>query len=332
MDLMEWSDRLEPWLRDPFLFLCLCLLLDVAFGDPQYAWHPIRLLGRLLAACERLLRLAGWNGRLGGVVLFVMLAASAFAAFLVVRVPLALAAWPLAWLFDLYVGYSLLALGDLAAHGRRIAARGAAGDLAGAREAAARLVGRDTDRMDIPACHRAGVESVAENLVDGVIAPLFWFALGGLPGLIVFKIASTMDSMVGYKTPRHIRFGWFGARLDDAMNWVPARLTLGLIALWGALAPGLSGRKAWRVARAQHALLPGPNKGWSETAAAGALQIRLAGPIWQGGNLVTETWIGDPGDREGGRPEDVTRMLRMAYGATALFLPLAWLLTRLTGR
>jgi adenosylcobinamide-phosphate synthase len=322
LDLAEWLDAAEPVLRDPFVFVCACLALDLILGDPPYRFHPIRLLGRLSAACERYLREAGLDGRFGGFVLFLMLAAASLGTTLAVHAVLALMAWPLAWLWDLYLGYSLLALGDLAAHGRLIARKSAQGDLAGARAAAARLVGRDVDRLDLPACNRAGIESLAENLVDGVISPLFWFVLGGLPGLILFKIASTMDSMVGYKTERYLRFGWFGARLDDVLNWIPSRLVFLLIVLWGALMPGHSGRKAWRVGLSQHRLLPGPNKGWSETAAAGALQVRLAGPIWSGGAMVNETWIGDRADPEGGSPRDMARILRLLYGVTGLFLAL----------
>ena len=184
------------------------------------------------------------------------------------------------------------------------------------------LVGRDVDRMDSAACNRAAVESLAESLCDGVIAPLFWFALMGLPGLVLFKIASTMDSMVGYRNDRYLRFGWFGARLDDVMNWIPARLCVALIAAVSAVLPGYSARGAWAVARAQHALLPGPNKGWSETAAAGALGIRLAGPIWKDGALVNELWIGPAEGPEGGHPRDVTRMIILAYGVAALFVAL----------
>jgi adenosylcobinamide-phosphate synthase len=185
------------------------------------------------------------------------------------------------------------------------------------------LVGRDTDRMDAAACDRAAVESIAENLVDGVLSPLFWLALLGLPGLLIFKIASTMDSMVGYKNERYLRFGWFGARLDDVLNWVPARLSVPLLAAAAAMVPGCSPRACWRVGLSQHALLPGPNKGWGETAAAGALRIRLAGPIWKDGRQVNDLWIGPAEAPEGGRPGDVTRMIRLAYFATALFMLLA---------
>jgi adenosylcobinamide-phosphate synthase len=320
------------WLRDPLAFMVLALLLDVVLGDPPYPWHPVRLMGRALGAGEKTLRAAGLDGRCGGFLLFVWLtAACGGGAWLIGAASRALGtrafgaaageAFAFAW--ALFLAYSLLALGDLAAHGRRIARASAAGDLAGARAAAAMLVGRDTDKMDAAACDRAAIESVAENLVDGVLSPLFWFALAGLPGLLVFKIASTMDSMVGYKTERYLRFGWFGARLDDALNWIPARLSLPLLAAAAALVPGCSPRGCWRAARSQHALLPGPNKGWSETAAAGALGVRLAGPIWKDGNLVNELWIGPADAPEGGRPGDVTRMIRLAYLATALFLLLA---------
>lgn len=320
------------WLRDPFVFLCLALALDLALGDPPYPWHPVRLAGRALAAGERALRAAGLDGRFGGVLLFLWLAAAcgggAWLAGAGLRALGTRALGPvagdaLAYAWALFLAYSLLALGDLAAHGRRIARAAAAGDLKAARRAAGMLVGRDTDRLDAAACDRAAIESVAENFVDGVLSPLFWLALLGLPGLILFKIASTMDSMVGYKDPRYLRFGWFGARLDDVMNWIPARLCLILFAVAAALLPGYSARGCWRAALAQHAWLPGPNKGWSETAAAGALGIRLAGPIWKGGRLVNEIWIGLPEDPEGGRPGDVARMLLLARASTALFLLLA---------
>jgi adenosylcobinamide-phosphate synthase len=324
-------------LRDPFVFLSACLLLDATLGDPQYGWHPIRVTGRVLAAGETFLRKAGLDGRFGGFLLFLILAAvcggGAWAVAAGLRAAGAAAGlpglgWTLSRLWEAYLGYSLLALGDLITHGKRIAEAAESGDIAAARRAAGMLVGRDTDRMDAAACNRAAVESLAESLVDGVLAPLFWFVLLGLPGLIVFKIASTMDSMVGYKDERYLRFGWFGARLDDVLNYLPARLCLLLVTIFSAVAPGYSARKAWSTSLSQHALLPGPNKGWSETAAAGALDIRLAGPIYKHGKPVNELWIGPEGSREGGSTRDVKRMIGLAYGTTALFMALAWLLLR----
>jgi adenosylcobinamide-phosphate synthase len=161
--------------------------------------------------------------------------------------------------------------------------------------------------MDGAACTRAAIESLSENLTDGFISPVFWYALGGLPGLVVFKVVSTMDSMVGYKTERYLRFGWCGARMDDWMNWIPARITWLLLSLVAALLPGYSARKCLLVGWRQHAIVPGPNSGWSEAATAGALERRLIGPIWAGGQLVTSTWLGEPNDPPAGAQRDFHR-------------------------
>jgi adenosylcobinamide-phosphate synthase len=327
--IAPWLERAEPALRSPLLFLGLCLLLDVLLGDPPYRLHPVRVTGTILALSERGLRRLGLDGIIGGCLLFLVLVAAVGGGAWAAHAALDSVSWILAWLWDLYLGYSLLALGDLVRHGRRIAAAAGAGDLAGARAAAGMLVGRDTAPMDLPACNRAAIESLAESLVDGVLSPLFWLALLGLPGLVLFKIVSTMDSMVGYRNERYLRFGRCGARLDDAMNWIPARLSLLLIALFSAAVPGYSARKAWRVCLSQRRLLPGPNKGWSETAAAGALQVRLAGPIWKDGAKVNDLWIGDPADPEGGAGGDVARTIRLVHGTTAIFVILCWALHRL---
>ena len=145
----------------------------------------------------------------------------------------------LASLFSVFLIYSLLALRDLLRHGADVERAATRGDLDAARFAVAKLVGRDTARMDGAACTRAAIESLSENLTDGFISPVFWYALGGLPGLIVFKVVSTMDSMVGYKTERYLRFGWCGARMDDWMNWIPARITWLLLSAVAVGAAGL---------------------------------------------------------------------------------------------
>jgi adenosylcobinamide-phosphate synthase len=217
-----------------------------------------------------------------------------------------------AWLIHAFIVDSLLALGDLLRHVWTIEAALRAGDLPLARSAVSALVGRDTDRIDAGACRRAAVESLSENLTDGFVTPVFWYALGGIPGLVLFKVVSTMDSMVGYKTDRYLRFGWCGARIDDLMNYVPARLTWLVIAAVAATLPRYSGRKAWIVGLRQHNLLLGPNSGWSEAATAGALQRRLVGPIWLNGKQVTDIWIGDPDDASLEDGTDVTRAMMLA--------------------
>ncbi len=272
--------------------LAVAVLADLALGDPTYAAHPVRLMGASLAALERGLRRLGADGYGGGIALFVILAAfwTALTAALVLGV--ARASVAAGWLVHAFLVYSLLALGDLLRHGGRVERALLAGDLPAARAAVAQLVGRDTDRLDAGACRRAAIESLSESLTDGFASALFWYAIAGLPGLVLFKVVSTMDSMVGFKTPRHLRFGWCGARLDDAMNFVPARLAWLVIAAVAAALPGCSGLAALRVGWEQHAILPSPNSGWSEAATAGAIRRRLIGPIYRGGVLVTDVWLG----------------------------------------
>lgn len=292
--------------------LIVGVAIDLAVGDPIYAWHPVRLVGAMLTGIERRLRDAGLDGYGGGVLLFVVLATTSLGAVTMVLLAANVASVLSVWLVHVFLLYSLLALGDLLHHVWRIEAAVRAGDLPGARRGVSALVGRDTGRMDGAACRRAAVESLSENLTDGFVSPLFWYVIAGLPGLVVFKVASTMDSMVGYKTPRYLRFGWCGARVDDVMNYLPARITWLVIAAVAALLPAFSGRKAWRVGLEQHGLLLGPNSGWSEAATAGALERRIVGPIWLEGTLITEIWIGDPSDPPLETAGDATRAAILA--------------------
>ena len=298
--------------------LAAAALLDAALGDPVYRWHPVRLFGASLAWIERGLRAAGADGRAGGCLLFALLAAlwlGGLSAGLLGAARLHPLAGAAAHFFLLY---SLLALGDLLAHGRAVERAAAAGDLSAARQAAGRLVGRDADRMDAAACRRAAIESLAENLADGVVSPILWYALLGIPGLVLCKLVSTMDSMVGFRTPRYLHFGWCGARLDDLLQWLPARASWLLISLASLVLPGCSGRRALVAGWREHAVLPGPNPGWSEAAMAGAIQRRLVGPLWLEGSLVTDTWIGDPAAPAAGTASDFRRAQAVVYGAAAL--------------
>ena len=310
MDLSSLAPRAD--------LLAAAVVLDLAVGDPVYRWHPIRLIGGSLTRLETRLRAVGADGRIGGCALFVLLAllwGGGAAVLVAASARLHPAA---AGAVHLFLLYSLIALGDLLAHAGDVDAAVAAGDLPAARASAGRLVGRDTAPMDGPACRRSAIESLGESLVDGVVSPIFWYALGGIPGIVLFKIVSTMDSMVGYRTERYRRFGWCGARLDDLLNLVPARLTWLLIAGAAVLVPGASGREALRRGWRQHAVVPGPNAGWSEAALAGAIGRRLAGPIWLGSHLVTDVWIGDPAAVPGGSAEDYRRALATVLLAAGL--------------
>jgi adenosylcobinamide-phosphate synthase len=321
------AHELIGWLSGSASALAVAVVLDLVLGDPEYRWHPIRLAGATLAWFETRLRAAQLDGRGGGVVLFVVLAATWWGVLgLIGWMAVRLGPWA-AWTIHMLIVYSLLALGDLVRHVRRVDQAAGRGDVAAARIAIAQLVGRDTDRMDEQACRRAAIESLSENLTDGFTSPLCFYAVAGLPGLVLFKIVSTMDSMVGYKTPRYLYFGWFGARFDDLLNFIPARLTWLLIAAVAACVPGASVRKAFTCGLRQHGILPGPNSGWSEAATAGAIQRRLVGPIWMKGAQVTTVWIGDPLDPPASEHADVRRALLVVVttGLAASAMAVAWL-------
>ncbi len=208
-------------------FLAAGVTLDLLLGDPEYRAHPVRLIGWSLTRTENLLRGIGLDGYGGGIALFLILC-----VVWVGGVSMAIATLPdfASAALSIFLVYSLLALRDLLRHGWNVERAAVRGDLPAAHAAISKLVGRDTARMDGPDCVRAAIESLTENLTDGFVSPVFWYALGGLPGLVLFKVVSTMDSMVGYKSERYLRFGWCGARSDDLMNWIPARITWLLIA------------------------------------------------------------------------------------------------------
>jgi adenosylcobinamide-phosphate synthase len=309
--------------------LALAVAIDLAAGDPVYGGHPVRLIGRTLQGLESGLRRISADGYVGGIVLFIGLSAVWVVGLSLAVASLSSLSAIAGWCAHLFVLYSVLALGDLLQHGWRIERAIRRGNRDEARLAVSQLVGRDTDRLDEGGCRRAAIESLSENLTDGFISPLFWYVAAGIPGLALFKVVSTMDSMVGYKTPRYLRFGWCGARLDDVMNFLPARITFGLLAATAAIMPGYSGRKAMRVGWSQHAVLPGPNSGWSEAATAGAVQRKLVGPIWFHGQTVTDVWLGDPADP----PLETDRDYRRAsvfvtvVGLLAAFI--AWAILRI---
>jgi adenosylcobinamide-phosphate synthase len=310
------------------LWAAIGLALDRLIGDPVFAWHPIRLLGRWLSALENFLFKIGLNGYIGGVLLFLLLAGSVLPlcfAFLFG----AHALHPRA--FDLAAGlilWACFALRDLIAHGERIALAISRNDLPAARHAISMLVGRDTDKMDLRACGRGAIESMSENLVDGVLSPLAFALAFGPLGAVLFKITSTMDSMVGYKNERYLRFGWCGARLDDVANFLIARWCFLLLTAFAYVLPGLHGRKAWRFGRSQHALVPGPNSGWPEATMAGALGMRLIGPLYKNGMLVCDLWLGDPAHPAGADQRDIRRCYQLLILTTLVTFVVGWAIAR----
>lgn len=290
--------------------LTLALLLDAAMGEPRWLWsrlpHPAVLMGRAVAAADRRWNRGGAR-RLRGILVLAMLA---FGALMTGGLLASVLPWP----FEVLLVAILLAQKSLVEHVRDVAralegtssdatrADAKADDLTPARAAVGRIVGRETAVLDRAGISRAAIESAAENLSDGVVAPVFWYLLGGLPGLLFYKLVNTADSTVGYRTPRHLAFGWASARLDDALNFVPARLTAGLIALAAATSrqPGGGARRgglAWRIARRDARLHRSPNAGWPEAAMAAALDAALAGPRVYDGTRTSDPFVYPEGRR-----------------------------------
>lgn len=300
-------------LSSSLLLVLAAVVLDALLGDPVYRWHPIRLLGSWIARCESALFALGASGYVGGVLHWLAVVGGALGAWWGLH---ALLGGVHPWLsvgWDLFIAYSLLCTRDLLDAGERVLA--ALDDPPRARAELAMLVGRDTEPLDRAGMVRAVIESLSENLTDGVLTPLWALCLFGLPGLIVVKAISSLDSMVGYKTARYQRFGWAGARSDDLIHWLPARLSVPLIML-AAWLLGEHPRSAWRCARRDHAMLPSPNSGWSEAACAGALEVRLVGPIHYRGQLISQAYMGASGWPAELDARDLRRALRL-IGASA---------------
>ena len=273
--------------------LLLALLLDAALGEPRWLWsrapHPAVVMGRTVAWLDaRLNRGAGRRAK--GALALAALALGGWTAGAAVE------SIPLGPLPETLAAAILLAQRSLVEHVRAVA-HALGRSLAEGRAAVALIVGRDTAAMDAPAVARAAIESAAENLSDGVVAPAFWFAVAGLPGMVLYKAVNTADSMIGHRTPRHEAFGWAAARADDALNWIPARATaLAIAALHGGL-------RDWPAVAADARRHRSPNAGWPEAAAARALGVALSGPRSYGGTMRDFPFVHPAGRRDPGAPE-----------------------------
>ncbi len=305
--------------------ILIAILLDLALGDPRWLPHPVRLIGRLIGTLEGPARRAIPDARLAGTLtaLTVIMAAVLATALLI-----EIAGWihPLAGdAVSILLLYTTLAARDLASHSLDVYRALAAGDLEEGRRRVARIVGRDTERLTEEGVVRAAVESVAENTVDGVIAPLFFAALGGPAAAMAYKAASTLDSMIGYRNERYIDFGRTAAKIDDGLNYLPARLAAPLLAAAAAIL-GFRASAAWRIARRDGRKHLSPNAGIAEAAVAGALGIRLGGVMERRGEPVNLPEIGDPVvPLARGHILAANRLLFAATGiAAALFLAARW--------
>jgi adenosylcobinamide-phosphate synthase len=294
--------------------------LDLLWGDPRHLPHPVKGMGRLALALEAPLRSRITNPRLAGIVTTMMVvAATAGVAALLLTAAYRLHPWAGDALSILLLS-TCFAARDLAAHAWQVLGALRLGNLELARQRVGWLVGRDTAPLDQSGVVRAAVESVAENTVDGVTAPLFWAVLLGPVGALAYKAASTLDSTFGYKNERYLQFGWASARLDDVLNYLPARLTLPLTVAAAALL-GLRPQHSWRIARRDWHNHPSPNSGWSEAATAGALGVQLGGPVHRQGKLTDMPYFGDTGEPlESRHIDEAVRLMLLTSLLAALVL------------
>ena len=309
-------------------------LIDLLLGDPEGFPHPVVFMGKAIVRLEGALRDAfpdtpqGLKAA-GGVLAAVLPLGTVFISMGILKL-LGLVHPVLRYAVEVLWCWQALAMRCLRDESENVRKKLLSGTIDEARAAVARIVGRDTASLDAAGVTRAAVETVAENFSDGEIAPLFYMMLGGAPLALAYKAVNTMDSMVGYKNERYINFGFAAAKLDDLANFIPSRLAALLLIAAAPLA-GLDGINAWRIWRRDRLKHASPNSAQTESAMAGALGVRLAGPASYFGKKVEKPFIGDAVRLI--EPEDIRRANRAMYvggvlglvvlGAARVFLVLA---------
>lgn len=305
--------------------LAAALFLDALIGDPRWLWsalpHPVALFGAAIGWADRRLNLRDADTRrMRGTLLLIALVTVAIAIGSFFSWLSAVTVW--GWMIEALIAFSLIAQRDLHEHVRRVARALASEGLAGGRREVAMIVGRDPEALDEAGVCRAAIESLAENFADGVVAPVFWYLVAGLPGLIAYKAVNTADSMIGHKTEHYLAFGWASARFDDLLNLVPSRISGLLFVLASVALPGGDPREAavamWRDAPGHKS----PSAGWSEAALAGGLGIALAGPRRYHGEMVRDAWMGRNG-RARCTPADIRRSLELYVYACVIWAMVA---------
>lgn len=318
-----------------FLILFIALLLDRVLGDPDWLWrrfpHPVTALGGAIGTVERIFnrkadqaairRRNGWLAIVALVLASLLIGTGLDRCFRLLG--------PAGAIVEVLVVAVFLAQKSLADHVAKVSIALRTGGLAEGRRAVSMIVGRDPQALDEPAICRAAIESLAENFADGVVAPAFWYAVLGLPGLIAYKTINTADSMIGHRNERYIDFGRGSALLDDWVNWPAARLSALFIALASALSRGRrSGRRSIEAALGDAGLHRSPNAGWPEAAMAGGLDIALGGPRAYGGVAVHEPMLNAAG-RKTLQPGDIADAIGLFWWACMVVASLAaacWLL------
>jgi adenosylcobinamide-phosphate synthase len=313
-----------PW------HLAAAYLLDLAAGDPPWMPHPVRWIGLLITRVENLL----YNDsappalmRLSGFALWAIVIAVVLCATKTIITLSSFAGWIFGDLALIWLAYTTLATRSLHKESSRVASALMINDLALARTRLSQIVSRETSQLDEAAIVRALVETVSENISDGIIAPLFYLAIFGPVGALIYKAINTMDSMLGYKNERYRYFGSFAARADDVANLIPARIS-GWLVVGASALTGMDWRSSARVMMRDASKMNSPNAGYPEAAAAGALGVQLGGTNFYFGQPVAKPLLGDPVQPMS--LEAYNRMIRLMYlsSALAFFMAACLLLVR----
>lgn len=299
----------------------VAFLLDALIGDPRSKFHPVVLIGKLISLLEKFLR-RDTDKPLqkvikGGVLVYTVVIVSWLVGFGIETLASEIPSLAAQIFIQALVLSFMIAPRTLADAGREIYWLLESDNLPRARERVGWIVGRDTQNLNEAEITRATVETVAENTVDGVISPLFFFALGGLPLAIFYRAVNTMDSMLGYKNEKYFYFGQIAARLDDVANWIPARLTA-ILFIGAAVILRLDYKNAFAMMKRDASKHPSPNGGYAEATVAGALNIRLGGMNYYFGQPHFRAYMGEP--NESLEAAHILGAIRMMYTATILFL------------
>ena len=308
---------------------CVAWLLDFIIGDPQNWPHPVRWIGNLISAVQRVVRRYCHSDRalrIGGAVMWIVVVGLTWAvSWGVLALAHSIHPW-LGWVVEVWMIFTVLAGRCLANAAQDVERPLRAGNLAASREKLSWIVGRDTSQLQPQQINRGVVETVAENTVDGIIAPLFFLLLGGAPLAMAYKAVNTLDSMVGYKHEKYRAIGMVSARLDDVANFIPARLSWLLLGV-AAFLCRKDGSRALQIGWRDRYNHSSPNCAWSEASVAGALGIRLGGPNDYFGERVEKPWIGDA--QRDISVDDISHTIRLMWVAStlalALFIALRWL-------
>lgn len=299
-----------------FAIILLAFVFDLLLGEPQKLPHPVAIMGKGIDVMDRTYNQGAYRKEKGILTIIFLVALAAILGILIQKLLISL---PLGFLWVALVMSIFIASRSLYEHVLAVKLA-LSKSLAEGRLAIAKICGRDPDQLGISGVARGAIESLAESFCDGIIAPLFWGCIFGLPGMLIYKMVNTADSMIGHKNARYLDFGWAAARLDDLLNWIPARLSALILIIAGS--PMKQWPSHWQQTKQEAAKHESPNAGWPEAAMALLLKLSLGGPRIYDGMETADHWLNEAG-RKDASPSDISealRLFRQAWVATACLL------------